>query len=112
VFAELCDSMGEEVVLHGDLHHENILRSDGGWVAIDPKGVIGEREYETGAFIRNRGADAGRRADQLAETLGLDGGRIRLWSWAQAHLAAAWAAEDGEDPSHWFAVADRLDALI
>lgn len=43
VFAELCDSMGEEVVLHGDLHHENILRSGDGWVAVDPKGGAAQR---------------------------------------------------------------------
>jgi streptomycin 6-kinase len=111
VFAELCASMGEEVVLHGDLHHENILRAGDGWLAIDPKGMIGEREYETGAFIRNRDADPARRADQLAEALGLDGERIRAWSWAQAHLAAAWSVEDGEDPAHWLAVAERLEPL-
>jgi streptomycin 6-kinase len=52
-----------------------------------------------------------RRADQLAEALGLDGERIRTWAWAQAHLAAAWAVDDGEDPSHWFAVAERLEPL-
>jgi streptomycin 6-kinase len=117
VFAELCDSMGEEVVLHGDLHHENILRSGDGWVAIDPKGVIGEREYETGALLRNPipvlhdTRTLERRADQLAEALGLDGVRIRAWAWAQAHLAAAWSVEDGEDPSYWLAVAERLEPL-
>ena len=118
VFAELCDSMGEEVVLHGDLHHENILRSADGWVAIDPKGMVGEREYETGALLRNpmpvlhETRTLERRADQLAEALGLDGVRIRAWSWAQAHLAAAWAVEDGEDPAYWLAVADRLAPLM
>jgi streptomycin 6-kinase len=74
--------------------------------------VIGEREYETGAFIRNHETRAlARCADQLAETLGLDGERIRAWSWAQAHLAAAWSVEDGEDPAHWLAVAERLEPL-
>jgi streptomycin 6-kinase len=118
VFGELCDSMGEEVVLHGDLHHENILRSGGGWVAIDPKGVIGEREYEAGALIRNPipvlhdARTLERRADQLAEALGLDGARIRAWAWAQAHLAAAWSVEDGEHPGYWRAVAGRLEPLM
>ncbi len=37
--------------------------------------------------------------------------RVRAWSWAQAHLAAAWSIEDGEDPAHWLAVADRLEPL-
>ena len=52
-----------DVLLHGDLHHDNILQngddearhsfSDGGWLVIDPKGVIGESAYEVAAFIRN-----------------------------------------------------------
>jgi streptomycin 6-kinase len=117
VFAELCDSMGEEVVLHGDLHHENILRAGDGWLAIDPEGVIGEREYEAGAFLRNPltvlhdTRTLARRADQLAEALDLDGDRIRAWAWAQAHLAAAWSIENGEDPGHFLAVAERLAPL-
>jgi streptomycin 6-kinase len=118
VFAELCDSMGEEVVLHGDLHHENILRSDErGWVVIDPKGMVGEREYEAGALMRNPvpvlhdSRTLERRADLLAEALGLDGARMRAWSWVQAHLAAAWSIQDGEDPAHWLAVAERLEPL-
>ncbi len=53
-FDRLLATMGEQVVLHGDLHHWNILSSDrAAWLAIDPKGVIGEREYEIGAWMRN-----------------------------------------------------------
>jgi streptomycin 6-kinase len=44
----------EDVVLHGDLHHENILRDDAaGWLAIDPKGAIGPRCLEVGRYIHN-----------------------------------------------------------
>ncbi|MFN8769599.1 MAG: aminoglycoside phosphotransferase family protein [Neisseriaceae bacterium] len=43
-----------EHLLHGDLHHENILYSNSGdWISIDPKGVVGNIAYETGAFMRN-----------------------------------------------------------
>ncbi len=114
VYGELCDTMGEPVVLHGDLHHENVLRSGDGWVAIDPKGVVGEREYDTGALLRNPYPEPltrqmlSRRADQLAEELSLDRGRIWSWAWAQAHLAAAWSVEDGEDPAYWLACAELL----
>ncbi len=39
----------------GDLHHENILAAERApWLAIDPKGVIGEPAYEMGALLRNR----------------------------------------------------------
>jgi streptomycin 6-kinase len=114
VYGELCDTMGEPVVLHGDLHHENVLRSGDGWVAIDPKGVVGEREYDTGALLRNPYPEPltrqmlARRADQLAEELSLDRDRIWSWAWAQAHLAAAWSVEDGEDPAYWLACAELL----
>lgn len=45
----------DEVVLHGDLHHENALLDEGrGWVAIDPKGVIGPACLEVGRFLQNQ----------------------------------------------------------
>ena len=47
-------STDERWLLHGDLHHENILWSaDSAWVAIDPKGVIGPRVLEYGRFMHN-----------------------------------------------------------
>jgi streptomycin 6-kinase len=117
-YAELCDSMGEQVVLHGDLHHENVLRDGDSWIAIDPKGVVGEREYETGALLRNPSSELldlphprrrlARRADQLAELVELDRARIGASAWTQAELAAAWAAEDGEDRAYWLACAELL----
>jgi streptomycin 6-kinase len=49
LFAELLASSAEPVVLHGDLHHLNILSAERTpWLAIDPKGVLGEPAYETG----------------------------------------------------------------
>jgi streptomycin 6-kinase len=122
VFAELCDSMAAPVVLHGDLHHFNILRTGDGWVAIDPKGVIGEPAYEPGALLRNpwpglldEPDPAGllrRRSAMLAEALDLDVARVRAWAYAQAELAAAWCVEDGEDPAFPRAVAELLDPLV
>jgi streptomycin 6-kinase len=121
VFAELCDSMDDVAVLHGDLHHFNVLRSGDGWVAIDPKGVVGEPAYETGALLRNPkptlldepdpGRILRRRADLLSEALDLDVARVRGWAYAQAVLSAAWSVEDGEDPSFALAVADLLAPL-
>ncbi len=44
-----------DVVLHGDLHHENILWDEAsGWLVIDPKGVIGPRCLEVGRYIQNQ----------------------------------------------------------
>ena len=122
VFFELCDSMDEPVVLHGDLHHFNLLRSDAhGWLAIDAKGVVGEPAYETGALLRNpKPAVLGlpdpartlrRRADALSEALGLDTARVYGWAYAQAVLSAAWSVEDGEDPAFALAVAELWEPL-
>ncbi len=122
VFFELCHSMADPVVLHGDLHHDNVLRSGyDNWLAIDPKGVVGEPAYETGALMRNPfpglldAADPARvlrrRADQLAELLDVDVARIRGWAYSQAVLASVWSVSDGEDPSFWHAVAELLEPL-
>jgi len=54
-FIELSRDRTQDVVLHGDLHHENILwDEEDGWLAIDPKGVIGPRCLEVGRFIQNQ----------------------------------------------------------
>jgi len=54
IYVELCASQRSPRLLHGDLQHYNVLldRSQG-WTAIDPKGVVGEIEYEIGAAMRN-----------------------------------------------------------
>lgn len=96
------------VVLHGDLHHENILAAERRpWLAIDPKGVVGEPAYEVGAFLRNptsRLLDASRpqdviarRVDLLSERLGLDRQRLLAFGFAQLVLAAWWMYEDHGD---------------
>lgn len=120
LFTELCASMAEPVLLHGDLHHENILAARRQpWLAIDPKGVIGEPAYETGALLRNQlfhlpdpQRVTARRIDQLSGELGLDRERIRQWALAQAVLSAVWTAEDhGQGWEEAMACADLLATL-
>lgn len=101
LYFELCATAGEPVLLHGDLHHWNILAARREpWLAIDPKGVAGEPAYETGALLRNRmtvepdlHALTVRRAGQLADALGLDQQRILHWAFAQGVLSALWTLE-------------------
>jgi streptomycin 6-kinase len=105
VFDELCRSQGQRLCLHGDLHHDNVLfDARRGWLAIDPKGVIGERAYECGALLRNPTEDPSRFADPaiidrrvriICERLGLDRARVIGWCFAQAVLSAVWAMQDG-----------------
>ena len=51
LFEELLSSAGTPVLLHGDLHHFNILSAQDRWTAIDPKGVAGEPAFEAGALL-------------------------------------------------------------
>jgi streptomycin 6-kinase len=105
IYAELCLTQRVPALLHGDLHHYNVLSDRArGWCAIDPKGVVGELEYEVGAALRNPfdrpdlfvNLDiVERRLDQFGLGLGLDVGRARGWCFAQAVLAAIWSVEDG-----------------
>ena len=80
--------MSELVLLHRDLHHGTILLSAQrkSWLAIDSKGLLGEREYEVGAMLRNPMPKLltqpqperilSRRLDQLSEELEFDRDRL------------------------------------
>ncbi len=54
IAVELLASAPHERVLHGDLHHDNIVSAQRApWLAIDPKGVVGDPGFETGALMNN-----------------------------------------------------------
>jgi streptomycin 6-kinase len=105
VFRGLGAKQSRPRLLHGDLHHYNVLfDSQRSWLAIDPKGVIGELEYEIGAILRNPierpelflvPATIQRRSEQLASKLNLNTERVVAWAFTQAVLSAIWDIEDG-----------------
>jgi streptomycin 6-kinase len=106
IFRELAASQGTQYLLHGDLHHGNVL-ADGkeDWLVVDPKGVVGESAYETAAAIRNPAefypfqldaAFMGRRVAIFAERLSVERERILGWFVAQTVLSACWLIEDGD----------------
>lgn len=110
LFFDLAGSMEKLVLLHGDLHHENILAGERvTWLAIDPQGVIGEAAYEVGAFLRNpmpamlnwEGLEEilEGRVSRFSVLLGIDQRRIAGWGYAQAVLSAIWSLE--EQGSGW-----------
>lgn len=118
-YRELLAAPTGEVLLHGDLHHYNILSGPGGWCAIDPKGVTGEPEYECGALLRNplgiiERRDAARvlhrRGLQLADALGYDRHRVLAWAGAQLVLSVTWTVLDEEDSQalRWLPLAGAL----
>jgi streptomycin 6-kinase len=98
---ELLDSTGNPVSLHGDLHHFNVLRGRSGqWLAIDPKGLDGDRCFDICQFLRNpRHVPTSinrRRIDIFCDELGLDRRRVKDWCLVHAMLNACWLYEDGE----------------
>ncbi len=99
LFATLSASAEAPMLLHGDLQHHNVLRSSDAWLAIDPKGVVGDPGYEVGASfynpmprileVPNLEQMLTRRVAQLSEELGMERARIRGWGLAQC-VRNAW----------------------
>ena len=120
LFVELIDSTPEQMLIHGDLHHGNILQSEREpWLALDPKGVVGEPMYDAVYFCRSLLSAAVdprkvllRRLDQLAAELGLERSRMVAWGLAQSILTGWWSFEDhgcGYEPD--IACAEMFDEL-
>jgi streptomycin 6-kinase len=91
---ELGPTQGEQVVLHQDFHGGNVLRAEREeWLAIDPKPLAGEREFDAASLLRDRrwllgtpgaAATIHRRLDLVASELALDRERARRWGIAHA----------------------------
>ncbi|MCB2250925.1 phosphotransferase [Pseudomonas chlororaphis] len=101
---ELLASPREQVVLHGDIHHDNVLDFEQrGWLVIDPKRVMGERGFDYANLICNpelpTSADPWRftrQVDVIAHAAGLERKRLLQWVLAYTGLSAAWFLEDGD----------------
>lgn len=121
---ELQASTPRQMLLHGDLHHDNILsHGENGWLAIDPKGVIGDLAYEAARFQHNPIPDflsmnhpkkvAQRRVEIIAPILQEDQSRLLAWAFFDLMLGACWSVE--ENGNHWqysIACAEILDTLL
>jgi streptomycin 6-kinase len=99
---------GRKVLLHGDLHQENILSSGNDWVVIDPKGVIGEPIHEIWACIEDPGHDH----KFLAGCFGYPFQDVVGWYYVRLILASCWQAEDGLDASRFLTLAQSVLPLI
>lgn len=93
------------VVLHGDIHHGNVLDfGERGWLAIDPKRLGGERGFDYANLFCNPDPDTAltpgcleRRATIVAASAGLDRERLLKWVLAQSGLSATWMLGEGAD---------------
>ena len=112
--AELLSSPREESVLHGDIHHDNVLDfGERGWLAIDPKRLYGERGFDYANIFCNPNygiatdpAIFQRRVEQVCRLAGLERRRLLQWILAWSGLSAAWFMEDGQAADIDFRVAE------
>jgi streptomycin 6-kinase len=85
----LRSTQGEQVLLHQDLHADNVLRAEREpWLVIDPKPLVGEREFSLAPIVRSfelghSESEVRRRLDRLSSELSLDRERARGWALAQ-----------------------------
>ncbi|MBO9196428.1 3'-kinase [Rhizobium sp. 16-449-1b] len=93
----------DETVLHGDIHHGNVLDfEEHGWLAIDPKGLVGERGFDYANIFANPElstvTDPGRLHRQLpivSAAANIEPTRLLRWIAAYCGLSAAWFLDDG-----------------
>lgn len=104
----LLNTSKNEIILHGDLHHDNVILNGTEWIVIDPKGVIGEAEFEIAAFDVIHSSEFNKedlrklfdsRIKRLSEKSKLDFQRIKDWFFVRLILSAVWSVEDKSDPS-------------
>jgi streptomycin 6-kinase len=121
----LLEDPREVGVLHGDIHHDNILDfGKRGWLAIDPKRLQGERGFDYANLFCN--PDVGdpshriatlpdrfaRRLQIVVKRSGIDRRRLLLWIIAWTGLSAAWLIGDGHSPEIDFRIAELASAEI
>jgi streptomycin 6-kinase len=99
---QLLPTHAAPVLLHGDLHQENILANGEDWAVIDPKGVIGAPIHEIWALVEDPKNDL----VLLSKTFDLPFDEVVKWYYVRLVLAACWRVEDGLDPKLFLDLAD------
>ncbi|OOE12447.1 aminoglycoside phosphotransferase family protein [Fictibacillus arsenicus] len=101
LFEQLNREKNQPYLLHGDLHHYNILKNGDSWTAIDPKGLIGDREYDVIQYLLNKLPETKvketieKRINIFVKELDLDKERVLLRGFSHAVLSTCWTIEDG-----------------
>lgn len=110
IFKDLCANSSNDIILHGDLHHDNILQNGTSWSVIDPHGYVGDPCAEVGPMIFNPLGCFPKhlpmekviesRLNILAEMLPFDLERIKAWAFCLALRSAAWDIEGFGSPDY------------
>lgn len=118
----LVSSQCKEVLLHGDLHHENVIsRANGKFVCFDPKGFIGDPAYELGTTLKNPwdypqiSQDIilfQERAKYFSNELNLPYERIVGFAFVHLCLSIAWAIEDECNYDHQLKLIQKVDQIL
>jgi len=109
-YKELSSGSKPKYLIHGDLHHENILSATREpFLAIDPKGIIGDIGYEISVFLNNHlwwlasepnlGGKLNDAVQQFSEAFAIKPQDLRKWAYAQMVLSAWWTFE--ENGKNW-----------
>jgi streptomycin 6-kinase len=120
VARDLLEDQRDVVVLHGDIHHGNVLDfGSDGWRAIDPKGIVGDRGFDFANILCNpdgavalRQGRLGRQVDVVADAAGLDRRRLLRWVVAWCGLSATWLELDDVSPGNTLEVGLAAERLL
>lgn len=122
VAERLLQTEHDVVLLHGDIHHKNILNCPmRGWLAIDPQGVIGERTFDLANAFFNPDDKASlvetdsrirSMCDIFSTRLQIDPLRILEFAFAYGCLSSAWCLEDGQNPERRIRISTLLQRAI
>lgn len=122
VAAELVASERNRKLLHGDIHHTNILQSSKrGWLAIDPQSIYGERTYEVANSFFNPDnlpetvetlVRIEIQAQIFADRLKVEKKRILQFAYAHGGLSSSWQLDDGEDPQRRLRITSLIGTLL
>ncbi|MDR3155476.1 MAG: hypothetical protein LBT90_00005, partial [Holosporaceae bacterium] len=103
----LLETTTKQTVMHGDLHHDNILRDNDEWKIIDPAGVVGDHVYEIASFMinpidkiwkcENAISIITNRVEKFSCLLNVDPQRILQWTFVKSVLCWIWTLET---PNH------------
>lgn len=122
VAEELISTEGPRVLLHGDIHHNNILKSTSrGWLAIDPQPLVGERLYDFANCFFNPDDCPSivenierieRMAESFAKTTGADPQRILKFAFAHGGLSVSWQLDEGQSPARRMRIMKCLASVL
>lgn len=96
------------VLLHGDLHQNNILSNEKEWLVIDPKGVVGFPINEMWAFVEDPREDL----VFISHYFGFNYDEVVQWYYVHLILAACWQVEDQLDPSLFLDLAKTVLSMM